>query len=124
MSDTAKTIALIKAIGGGSGGSSNSTGQVFMVGVDPTSNALQKTWKEIFDAMSSDMIVVLKIEPELIGVCYGFVSAVGTNDYQRGADPPRYFVDAITLSEGSITPLTFVTHSENGYPVLYHNLPE
>lgn len=92
MSDTGKTIALIKALGngGGSGG-----GVLVVHDVDDT---LDKTWKEIHDAMLSGGAVIQKGETNVLTVI------------SVGAGHEQYIV--IGAGDGR-----YSTSSASGYPV-------
>lgn len=102
---TGEVIALIKAFGGGGGGSSG--GGALKVGVNVTESGnktiytLDKTWKQISDAIENGTI------PYVIDYDSGFVNTLAsiTAYEQDGA-----MVYVVEFGR------TYETDSENGYP--------
>lgn len=94
----AVAIALSKGSGGGGGGSG---GGFLKVGINPETGALDKTWKEIYDALYEGKYVCIVIGDE-----NGALQTSVTSAYIAGTD---YTVETITDS--------YLTDSENGYPV-------
>lgn len=92
---TGEVIALIKAFGGGGGGSSG--GGVLVVDAD-SNGVLNKTYKEIADAVVS--IMRMKIDDKSYDFCW--LKGFGYDEYSG------YYVKYDSD--------TFVTDSENGYP--------
>lgn len=97
---------------GGSGG-----GGVLSVGTDET-YTLDKTWKEINDAVIAKIPVFLFTENEESGADTFMV--VHTHMERIQGEEDQYVVTAImfTADDSSVVPvyLNFITNSENGYP--------
>ena len=89
--------------GGGSGGG------FLKVGVNPETGALDKTWKQIHDALSAGYYVSLAIEMEDGGVYQDSIYSAET------ALDDQYGVYSYSLHENSTS--QFMTDSEDGYPV-------
>lgn len=91
--------------GGGSGGG------FLKVGIDDE-DALDKTWKEIHDALLAGYYVVISFEP-----ITGIVATnriILTNQTENS-----YEVTAAEIAQdGNLAFITYATDSENGYPVL------
>ena len=100
MFDTAKTIALIKALGGGSSGGGSSGGGVLVVNC--VNDTLDKTWAEI--NASTVPVVIHNIYDG--GTGWEYVSDIFCND-----DTDTYYVTVTG------TDTEYAAESENGYPV-------
>ena len=104
MSDTGKIIALIKALGGGSGGS----GGVFYVNAtenDEEMLVLNKTYAEIVNAVSNNIVCMEQTNPAGRHML-SYMSAYGYNEGMYGV---------VFRSNGDS--VVFTTDSEDGYPV-------
>ena len=96
MSDTAKTIALIKALGGGGGGG----GSVLVV--HDVEGTLDKTYAEILTAAQTMPVFVFSVSADSVGI--NLVDWVGEDDG---------FCVEIASGSGS---LSYIAESANGYP--------
>lgn len=99
MDSTSKIIALIKAVGGSGGGGGGSGGGY--LAVHSNDGVLDKTWKEINDALVEGKYVCLV----------------------QISDETKHKINFITWYDGSeyyveINGNSYVTDSENGYPIL------
>ena len=96
------------ATGGGSGGGS------LKVGIDAQTMTLDKTWKEIYDALSVGYYVNCVADGE--GVA-NQLPIIGS--YVRG--PGNYVINGFAIDNDHVTIYEFVADSENGYPVMPQN---
>ena len=93
----------VNGSGGGSGGG------FLKVGVTPETGALDKTWKQIHDALNAGYYVSLAIETEDGGA---YQDSIYSAEMTFG---DRYGVHSYSLHDNSTS--QFITDSENGYPV-------
>jgi len=94
---------IINAIGSGGGGGGGGGGASMFIHIDDQTGALDKTWKEMYDAFTAGTAIILT------GFRDGFydytlISAFGTDNAS---------VYGIQASNN----IWFATDSENGYPV-------
>ncbi|MBR2086747.1 MAG: hypothetical protein IJ906_06365, partial [Oscillospiraceae bacterium] len=90
-------------IGTDNGGGGSSGGVLVVHETDTTPVALDKTWKEIHDAMLSGGAVIVSISGDAVGIVY----KVANFD-----DPTKYEVIAYSENE------YYFADSENGYPYI------
>jgi hypothetical protein len=105
----AKLVALIKAVAGSGGGGSG--GGILKVGINMETGTLDKTWKQIYDALNAGYYISAVAEEtpnENVSQLYIFnaVKVIG-----------EYRVDGCMLGS-EIVHIRFSTNSENGYPVM------
>lgn len=113
MQDAAKNFAksvnpdFVRALGGGAGG-----GGLVVANLDRTTFALDKTWEQIHNAGFS--VIKTTVEGEN-SRAFGYFIIIGT-----ASSSNVYSIDAIeySIDDGSATVYTFVTNSEDGYPVV------
>jgi hypothetical protein len=91
---TGEVIALIKALGGGSGGG--------VLVVTDTDGTLDKTWQEIYDAFVTGSVRIMAGENDANGV----LSVRLTKGEYRIS----------MMNAGSIEPFVYVASSASGYP--------
>ena len=89
--------------GGGQGGS-----DMLAVSYNRTEGTLDKTWKEIHDALQAKKLVPLFDTTETNIVLYGWA-------FDAGIDGSDYYVDGVDLNA---TVISFAVDGENGYPVV------
>lgn len=81
-------------------------GGVLVVGLDSTTRALDKTWREIFNADFAVFVYAGEDDKK-----YYYITALR---YEDG-----YLVEGAAIEhDGSITPATFLADSADGYPVM------
>ena len=98
---------------GGTGG-----GGVFVVGstMEGSTITLDKTWKEIADAMTMGMVI---IADDVTVQGQRFVSTMFVTvaiDTRNETDPARYMLNVFGLEAAGNDKYVFRTGSENGYP--------
>jgi hypothetical protein len=111
---TSKIIALIKAIGGGGGGGSGGGSLI----VNDVEGTLDKTFKEIKDAVDAGYYVQIKkaeSDPAMQFETASYYS-VGTVTSQSS----EYDILVYGLIDGEVAMIVYVTDSENGYPTAYY----
>lgn len=99
-----QTLAAAMALSKGSGGG-GSGGGILVAHLDTTTYAIDKTWKEVHDAMVDGIIVLIPFVEDDVAFNYIAVSAVIRNG--------GYRIECDVSGEVSL-----VTDNANGYPVL------
>lgn len=110
MMSTGKTVGLINALAGGSSGGGSSGGGVLVVHMDEDTGALDKTWKEIHDAVVAGQIVNI---PIYNGETEAYTTLVGiawmTSDDKYGL---------WVYGSSSQDPALAIADTANDYPVI------
>lgn len=95
----------------GSGGGGSGGGYLKLT-ENAETGALDKTWKEIYDAFSAGYYVSLIIYGEDVGVTYHMNRPVTTVAIDNGS-----YIVVMFNPTNAMNNLSFITDSENGYPV-------
>jgi len=90
--------------GGGAGG--------IMI-INNTDSTLDKTWQEIYDAMSAGVLCYISSSNGTTEHCAMDCVAIAEHD------GPDYIVSSITISSGEVSVKLFITSSANDHPVLH-----
>ena len=102
--NTGEVIALIKAFGGGGGGSSGGGVLVIHETVSGTTHTLDKTWKQIADAVDSG------------GLPYAVIVNEADGNIMKGV----HTVESVAFGSGlyivGLNNKGYATNDENGYP--------
>ena len=107
----AKLVALIKAVAGSGGGGAG--GGFLKVGMDMETMTLDKTWKEIHDALVAGYYV----NCPGVGVNGATqLRLVGANVIGAEEEEASYMI--IGYRDGSTSRIVYVANSENGYPAV------
>lgn len=108
--DTGKTIALIKAFGGSGGGGGG--GENLVVHMDADTFTLDKTWQEIFTAVSTGIPASVSSAVDAVAELCPIVKVFSGDG--------GYYVSAVAIDDTGYSSVvyTYIATTANDYPVM------